>query len=137
MQLFVGDYVLRKPRDGKRYRIPGSRRLHDILGVDCGGPSGRRVGEAGHTISEYLKFKDLVSRMLEYDPRNRITPFYALRHSFFKKTIEEHAVGFRFPTIPPNMIFPTESAGAVHAPDTSGKLFYRETRTVLSQNYLQ
>ncbi len=51
-----------------------------------GGPGGRRAGEAGHLEQDYLKFKDLILRMLTYDPKERLTPFYALQHSFFKKT---------------------------------------------------
>lgn len=50
-------YVLRKPKDGRKYKSPGSRRLHDILGVELGGPAGRRLGEPGHSVSDYLKFK--------------------------------------------------------------------------------
>ncbi len=54
-----GSYVCRKPRDGKRYRAPSSRRLHEVLGVDVGGPGSRRLGEPGHTVADYLKFKVL------------------------------------------------------------------------------
>lgn len=32
---------------------------------------------------------DLILRMLDYDPKSRITPFYALQHNFFKKTTDE------------------------------------------------
>lgn len=41
-----GGYVLKRPpstgsgKDAKKYRPPGTRRLHDILGVDTGGPAG-------------------------------------------------------------------------------------------------
>jgi len=56
--------------------------LHDILGADKGGPGGRRHGEAGHTLQDYLKFKDLIIRMLDYDPKSRVTPYYALQVSF-------------------------------------------------------
>lgn len=52
-----GSYVLKKPKDGKKYKSPGTRRLHDILGVESGGPGGRRLGEPGHSVSDYLKFK--------------------------------------------------------------------------------
>ena len=52
-----GSYVCRRARDGKRYKLPNSRKLHDVLGVDIGGPGGRRLGEPGHTVSDYLKFK--------------------------------------------------------------------------------
>lgn len=86
----AGDgYVLRKTKDGKKYRAPGTRRLHDILGVESGGPGGRRLGEPGHSVSDYLKFKDLIYRMLDYDPKTRVTPYYALQHNFFKRTADE------------------------------------------------
>ena len=29
-----------------KYRSPGTRKLHDIIGVDIGGPGGRRSGGA-------------------------------------------------------------------------------------------
>ena len=58
-------------------------------GVETGGPGGRRSGEVGHYVSDYLKFKDLILRMLDYDPKTRITPYYALQHNFFKRTADE------------------------------------------------
>lgn len=82
-------YVLKKPKDGKKYKAPATRRLHDIVGVESGGPGGRRGTEAGHSMSDYLKFKDLILRMLDYDPKTRITPYYALQHNFFKRTTDE------------------------------------------------
>ncbi|XP_076650696.1 minibrain [Halictus rubicundus] len=84
-----GSYVLKKSKDGKKYKPPGTRRLHDILGVESGGPGGRRIGEPGHSISDYLKFKDLILRMLDFDPKTRVTPYYALQHNFFKRTADE------------------------------------------------
>jgi dual specificity tyrosine-phosphorylation-regulated kinase 1 len=84
-----GSYVLKKSKDGKKYKLPGARRLHDILGVENGGPGGRRIGEPGHSISDYLKFKDLILRMLDFDPKTRVTPYYALQHNFFKRTADE------------------------------------------------
>ena len=72
-----------------QYKTPGCRRLHNVLGVETGGPGGRRLGEAGHTTADYLKFKDLILRMLEYDQRLRITPLYALQHPFFRRTVDE------------------------------------------------
>ena len=71
--------------------MAGSKKIHDILGVETGGPGGRRLGEAGHSVSDYLRFKDLILRMLEYDPKTRITPYYALQHNFFKRPAEETA----------------------------------------------
>lgn len=52
-----GSYAMKKTKDGKKYRAPGTRRLHDILGIETGGPAGRRIGEAGHSVPDYLKFK--------------------------------------------------------------------------------
>lgn len=72
-----------------QYKPPCSRKLHDIIGAENGGPGGRRSGEAGHTVADYLKFKDLILRMLDFDPKTRISPYYALQHNFFKKTTDE------------------------------------------------
>ncbi|XP_076876174.1 dual specificity tyrosine-phosphorylation-regulated kinase 1A [Brachyhypopomus gauderio] len=82
-------WCAKKTKDGKRYKPAGSRKLHNILGVEVGGPGGRRAGESGHAVADYLKFKDLILRMLDYDPKSRIQPYYALQHSFFKKTADE------------------------------------------------
>lgn len=84
-----GTYVPKKSREGKKYKHPASIKLSTILGVEIGGPGGRRKGEPGHSISDYLKFKDLVMRILDYDPQTRITPLYALQHNFFKRTMDE------------------------------------------------
>lgn len=81
--------MLKKPKDGKKYKLPGTKKLHDILGVETGGPGGRRNAEPGHSTSDYLKFKDLILRMLDYDPKTRTTPYYALQHNFFKRTTDE------------------------------------------------
>ena len=84
-----GNFCLAPPKDGKKYRAPNSRKIADVIGVETGGPGGRRLGEGGHSVADYLKFKDLILRMLDYDPKSRITPYYALQHNFFKRTSEE------------------------------------------------
>lgn len=84
-----GVYVAKRTHNGRKYKPSGSRKLHDILGVETGGPGGRRAGEPGHSVSDYLKFKDLILRMLEFDPKYRTTPYYALQHNFFKRTSDE------------------------------------------------
>ncbi|XP_076438310.1 dual specificity tyrosine-phosphorylation-regulated kinase 1B-like [Babylonia areolata] len=84
-----GSYSPRKPRDNKKYKSPASRKLHEVIGAETGGPGGRRSGEPGHAVADYLKFKDLILRMLDYDPKTRISPYYALQHNFFKKTTDE------------------------------------------------
>lgn len=53
--------------------------MYDILGAERGGPGGRRQGEAGHTPQDYLKFRNLIIKMLDYDPKSRITPYHALQ----------------------------------------------------------
>lgn len=63
--------------------------MSDVLGVETGGPGGRRLNEPGHQVADYLRFKDIVTRMLEYDPKSRVTPYYALQHNFFKQTSDE------------------------------------------------
>jgi len=52
-----------------------------MIGAEKGGPGGRRLGEAGHGLQDYLKFKDLITRMLDLNPKTRITPYYALQVS--------------------------------------------------------
>ncbi|XP_068228970.1 LOW QUALITY PROTEIN: dual specificity tyrosine-phosphorylation-regulated kinase 1B-like [Palaemon carinicauda] len=84
-----GTYILKKPKDGKKYKPPMSRKLRDIIGVESGGPGGRRLNEQGHSVSDYLKFEDLIKKMLDYDPKTRITPYYGLQHNFFKRTSDE------------------------------------------------
>ncbi|KAK2165089.1 hypothetical protein LSH36_55g08046 [Paralvinella palmiformis] len=84
-----GIFVPKASKDGRTYKLPGSRQLHDILGVEVGGPRGCREGEPGHTVNDYLKFKDLILRMLDFDPKTRLTPYYALLHGFFRRTSDE------------------------------------------------
>jgi len=78
----------RKSDEGSSYQLrhgrrPPPRSLNEVLGVEIGGPEGRRQGEPGHSVTDYLKLKDLILRMLKYDPAERITPFEAISHSFF------------------------------------------------------
>lgn len=85
-----GIYYCKKTRDGYRhtYKAPGARKLHEILGVTSGGPGGRRLGEPGHSVEDYSKFKDLIKRMLQFDPKQRISPYYVVRHPFLKQKEE-------------------------------------------------
>ncbi|CAG7836797.1 unnamed protein product [Allacma fusca] len=109
-----GSYVLKKSKTNRKYKPSGTRRLHDILGVETGGPGGRRLNEPGHSIQDYLRFKDLILRMLEFDPKTRITPYYALQHNFFKRTSDEGTV-----TNPGN---PPQSAGSSSSPSAMDHL---------------
>lgn len=80
-------YVARRHKKCRvQYLPPGTRKLYHILGVDSGGPHGRRRGEEGHSTADYLQFLNLVLQMLEYNPARRIKPEQALRHAFFQST---------------------------------------------------
>lgn len=80
-----GSWQVKRIKEGKKYKAPGTRRLRDILGSDIGGPQSRRLNEPGHTFQDYIKFEDIIVRMLHYDPKLRILPQDALQHSFFKR----------------------------------------------------
>jgi len=81
---------IREREDGSGYYIlkranrdtPPSRDLSEILGVYEGGPSGRRLGEPGHSEDVYLSFLDFISMMLRYLPRERVSAEEALSHIF-------------------------------------------------------
>lgn len=109
-----GSYVLKKTKTNRKYKPPGTRRLHDILGVETGGPGGRRLNEPGHAVQDYLRFKDLILRMLDFDPKTRITPYYALQHNFFKRTSDEGTT-----TASGN---PSQSAGSSSSPSNMDRL---------------
>lgn len=49
-------YVLKRPNKD----MPRPRKLHEIIGVYSGGPSGRRAGEPNHNEPRYLEFLDFV-----------------------------------------------------------------------------
>jgi serine/threonine protein kinase len=63
---------------------PASRSLQDIIGVSTGGPEGRRLNQSGHSYVDYQQFYDLVSRILQYVPSNRLLPIAGLQHDFFR-----------------------------------------------------
>lgn len=77
-------YVLRRNKRSRvQYLPPGTRKLYHIMGVDSGGPRGRRHSDEDHSPAEYSQFLNLVLQMLEYNPLRRIKPEQALRHAFF------------------------------------------------------
>merc|ERR1712137_683182 len=71
-------FELREPKAGG-----APRSLHDILGCESGGPDGEWLNKPAHAVSDYLQLKDLILKMLTYDPSQRITPLEALSHDFF------------------------------------------------------
>lgn len=59
-----------------------NRTLTEVIGVHTDGPYGRRRGEAGHTVEDYMMFFDMVKKMLIYNPEERISPTDALKEPF-------------------------------------------------------
>lgn len=53
--------------------------------MHTGGPFGRRKDEPGHSPEEYTKFRDLIQRMLDYNPVRRLSAAEAVRHPFLRK----------------------------------------------------
>ena len=80
-------YVMKQKRSGSKRRYGGNERrsMSSILGVETGGPGGRRQGEPMHSPKHYRLFMDLIDRMLDYCPESRIKPIEALNHPFFQE----------------------------------------------------
>jgi dual specificity tyrosine-phosphorylation-regulated kinase 1 len=78
-------YQYELTKSARNYAPPKTRKLSIMLGSTKGGPGGRREGEIGHTPADYASFENLLLRMLEYDPKKRITPTEALQHDFIQR----------------------------------------------------
>lgn len=62
--------------------MKASTPLHQILGVSSGGPRGCRKGQEGHDEASYSIFLDFISRLLTYDPEQRMSCLEATQHPF-------------------------------------------------------
>ncbi|KAK9402111.1 Dual-specificity kinase [Crotalus adamanteus] len=90
-----GSWSLKKTKDGKReYKPPGTRKLHNILGVETGGPGGRRAGESGHMQMKVQTQATVSLQVLLWSSRSLQEPLLAhlqvqvaLRG---QATVEEH-----------------------------------------------
>lgn len=94
-ELFFVEVMQEDPHTGKLVKTYFSRRLQsdrppipqttldEVIGVYTHGPQGRRAKDPGHTVERYEEFRDLIARMLIYNPEERITAAEALRHPFF------------------------------------------------------
>lgn len=91
--ILVNQWIPRRKDNKTNYRAPGTRTLDEILGVNTGGPFGRRKNESGHSPEEYLKFKDLIQKMLDYNPVKRLSAAEAIRHSFLRKDAPKDDMG--------------------------------------------
>ena len=80
-------------RQRKPVRDAVARSLHEILGCDGASSHGGIQGgakqeqawlhEPAQTAAEYGLLKDLIRRMMAYDPAQRLSPSAALSHAFF------------------------------------------------------
>ncbi|XP_065678729.1 dual specificity tyrosine-phosphorylation-regulated kinase 1A [Hydra vulgaris] len=121
-----GSYQVRRYKDSKKEYIEnGSRKLHDILGCDIGGPEGRRKNESGHSPQDYMKFKDIVLKMLEYDPKTRISPYQALQHPFFKRNSEESNMNYSTSVSPVHQKDEKEYINVAHTVRTNPAVIHR------------
>lgn len=77
----------RPSEEGGFLETPPPRTLRSVIGVDSGGPSGRRLGERGHSKEHYELFLNLLEAMLKIDPQERVQPTEALRHPFLSSEI--------------------------------------------------
>jgi hypothetical protein len=83
-QAATGAWTLRRDTVDWEQMVARRRSLRQTIGADTHGPNGlRRHEKLGHTVRDYSNFLDLLQRMLEYDPAQRIKPAEALQHRFF------------------------------------------------------
>lgn len=94
-ELFFVEVMEEDPHTGEIVKVYHSRRLQsskppippttldDVIGVYTHGPQGRREKDQGHTVERYEEFRDLIARMLVFNPEERIKAADALRHPFF------------------------------------------------------
>jgi len=61
----------------------GSLRVRRPLSTVLAAAQVRRRDGGGDSAAAYLRFRDLLERLLQYDPRQRLTPHAALQHPFF------------------------------------------------------
>eukprot|EP01116_Phalansterium_solitarium_P022665 TRINITY_DN7572_c0_g1_i1.p1 TRINITY_DN7572_c0_g1~~TRINITY_DN7572_c0_g1_i1.p1 ORF type:complete len:562 (+),score=170.73 TRINITY_DN7572_c0_g1_i1:85-1770(+) len=96
------------PDGSKRYSLLSPNKslpkhsLAAVMGISSsGGPIARRFGDSQSSDLDYLKFRDLVTQMLTYDPAKRITPANALAHSFFVQTSDAETASLSLSPPPP------------------------------------
>ncbi|KPI86378.1 putative protein kinase [Leptomonas seymouri] len=58
--------------------------LERVLGVYTGGPRGCRAGQRGHDEAAYEIFCDFIAKLLQYDPRKRMSCAEAMQHPFLE-----------------------------------------------------
>jgi dual specificity tyrosine-phosphorylation-regulated kinase 1 len=65
------------------------RSLTEIIGVNSGGPHGRRLGETGHSVDNYIEFESFIRSLLIYNPSERCSAYEASLHSLFDLSSQE------------------------------------------------
>ena len=77
-------YVLRRPNKDS----PAPRTLAQIIGVDSGGPFGRRKEELGHSRENYIDFLSFIQCLLIFDPVERVSASEAMRHPYITERLD-------------------------------------------------
>lgn len=78
-----GTYEPKKSDKGIEYDTPGSRTLEDVFKEFHGSSDTASRKTLGLSGRDFDKFQDLILKMLQFDPKKRITPRDALGHKFF------------------------------------------------------
>lgn len=86
---------LKQPEDSAK----GADNFAELFNIHAGGPHGEWVQHAQHTVRNYQNFIALLERMLEYDPKRRITPQEALVHQFFQDGNTDGNYKFKVPAM--------------------------------------
>jgi len=76
-------YILKRPNKD----APAPRTLAQIIGVDSGGPFGRRKDEAGHSRENYAEFQSFIASLLRFDPTERVSAVEAMNHTYITEGV--------------------------------------------------
>jgi dual specificity tyrosine-phosphorylation-regulated kinase 1 len=94
--------------------------LADVLGVEKGGPGGRRADQPGHTPADYRVFLDFVSKLLQINPEKRPSPKELLQHEYIVSvpltTVQPSTPATVETTAPPSISLSTSAHGAPPPP---------------------
>lgn len=76
-------YILKRPNKD----APAPRTLAQIIGVESGGPFGRRRDEAGHSRENYAEFQSFIASLLRFDPTERVSAVEAMNHTYITEGV--------------------------------------------------
>ncbi|GET87112.1 protein kinase, putative [Leishmania tarentolae] len=94
--------------------------LEEILGVHKGGPRGCRAGQPGHDEAAYKVFCDFIRKLLQYDPRKRVSCQQAIQHPFLEPIRALKSRSVAPPSTAPNAEDGKTEAGSAPPPPLPG-----------------